>query len=142
MNSVRKKNGGFTLMEILIVVAIIAVLVAIAIPTFSGSLHKARVAADEANVRAYYAQLQAEYMLTGEYDPDIGPEIAIDSYKNTITFSDGSTVQLQAGHYLILRADETPSRPESKPSSWTGYHIWYACSKGAHELILGGGNST
>lgn len=39
-----KRNRGFTLMEMLIVVAIIAVLAAIAIPVFNGSLHKAKVA--------------------------------------------------------------------------------------------------
>ena len=38
-----KRNRGFTLMEMLIVVAIIAVLAAIAIPVFNGSLHKAKV---------------------------------------------------------------------------------------------------
>lgn len=51
---------GFTLMEMLIVVAIIAVLVAIAIPTFSGALTKSKEATDVANIRAYYAQLQIE----------------------------------------------------------------------------------
>ncbi|WP_443665254.1 competence type IV pilus major pilin ComGC [Dysosmobacter sp.] len=47
---------GFTLMEMLIVVAIIAVLVAIAIPTFSGQLKKANEATDAANIRAAYAE--------------------------------------------------------------------------------------
>ena len=49
---------GFTLMEMLIVVAIIAVLVAIAIPTFSGALTKSKEAADVANIRAEYAEYQ------------------------------------------------------------------------------------
>ena len=53
---------AFTLMEMLIVVAIIAVLVAIAIPTFTNSLEKAKQATDVANVRAAYAQMQVEYM--------------------------------------------------------------------------------
>ena len=53
-------------MEMLIVVAIIAVLVAVAIPTFSSQLHKARVATDWANVRSYYAQLQYDFMETGK----------------------------------------------------------------------------
>ena len=47
---------GFTLMEMLIVVAIIAVLVAIAIPTFNNALEKSREATDAANLRAAYAE--------------------------------------------------------------------------------------
>lgn len=49
---------GFTLMEMLIVVAIIAVLVAIAIPVFNGALTKSKEAADVANIRALYAEWQ------------------------------------------------------------------------------------
>ena len=47
---------GFTLMEMLIVVAIIAVLVAIAIPTFAGQIEKANQATDAANIRVAYAE--------------------------------------------------------------------------------------
>ncbi len=50
----RKK--GFTLAELLIVVAIVAVLVAIAIPVFIGQLEKSRQAADLANIRSAYAK--------------------------------------------------------------------------------------
>ena len=57
-----KNKQGFTLMEMLIVVAIIAVLVAIAIPVYNAQMHKARVAADWANLRAYYAELQLDYL--------------------------------------------------------------------------------
>lgn len=57
---------GFTLMEMLIVVAIIVILVAIAIPTFSNSLNKARVSADAANIRAAYAEAVVEYLDTAD----------------------------------------------------------------------------
>lgn len=67
-NKLRNKKG-FTLMEMLIVVAIIAILVAIAIPTFSNSLTKAKVAADVANVRAIYAEHTTDMMLEGETFP-------------------------------------------------------------------------
>ncbi|HCW22803.1 MAG TPA: hypothetical protein DGX96_03805, partial [Lachnospiraceae bacterium] len=48
----KKQNKGFTLAELLIVVAIIAVLVAISIPIFSAQLKKARLAANKANARS------------------------------------------------------------------------------------------
>lgn len=59
-----KKNNqkGFTLAELLIVVAIIAVLIAIMIPTFGGQLEKAREAADLANLRAAYAEATIAYL--------------------------------------------------------------------------------
>ena len=54
------KNNGFTLAELLIVVAIIAVLVAIAIPVFTTQLEKARESTDLANVRSAYAEVMVE----------------------------------------------------------------------------------
>ncbi len=62
-----QNKKGFTLMEMLIVVAIIAILVAIAIPTFSNALNKAKIATDKANIRAEYAEQMMEYMLNEEY---------------------------------------------------------------------------
>lgn len=58
----RKQNKGFTLAELLIVVAIIAVLVSISIPIFSNQLEKARDAATVANIRSAYAEAQSEYL--------------------------------------------------------------------------------
>ena len=60
MKKLNKK--GFTLAELLIVVAIIAVLVAISIPIFSAQLEKSRDAVDAANVRSAYAQAAADYL--------------------------------------------------------------------------------
>lgn len=51
----REEKGGFTLAELLVVVAIVAVLVAIAIPVFTSSLDKANAQTDAANIRAGYA---------------------------------------------------------------------------------------
>ena len=58
----KNNRKGFTLAELLIVVAIIAVLVAIAIPVFTTQLEKSREATDVANVRSAYATLVAGYL--------------------------------------------------------------------------------
>ncbi len=60
MNKTNKK--GFTLAELLIVVAIIAVLVAIAIPVFNSQLEKSRDAVSVANLRAAYAEASVQYL--------------------------------------------------------------------------------
>ena len=62
-----KKNNkkGFTLAELLIVVAIIAVLVAISIPIFNAQLKKAKLATNQANARAAYASAIAARLESG-----------------------------------------------------------------------------
>lgn len=56
---------GFTLMEMLIVVAVIAVLLAIAIPTFADQLEKSRQNTDLANERSAYAVALSKWMTDG-----------------------------------------------------------------------------
>ncbi len=66
----RKNEKGFTLAELLIVVAIIGVLVAISIPIFTSQLEKAREATDLANIRSAYAECTTA-VLTGEADDGV-----------------------------------------------------------------------
>lgn len=99
MNTLKKRKSGkkgFTLMEMLIVVAIIGILIAIMIPTFNNALNKARVSADEANLRSYYAEVVADHMLNDETTK--WPTAVTDS--NTVMV-DGVTYTLQAGKYTL-----------------------------------------
>lgn len=101
-------------MEMLIVVAIIAVLVAVAIPTFSSQLHKARVAADWTNVRSYYAQLQCEFMETGEVKSGYLLELGKPGLNSF--YLSGQEITLKAGSIWVR---------EGK----TGYNILYFCNE-------------
>lgn len=60
----KRNKKGFTLAELLIVVAIIAVLVAIAIPIFTTQLERSREATDLSNIRSAYAEATTEYLAT------------------------------------------------------------------------------
>ena len=57
----KKKDHGFTLIELMIVVLIVAILVAIAIPTFLGQRKEAEDAAAKSNLRNALATEKAYY---------------------------------------------------------------------------------
>ena len=63
---VREEKGGFTLAELLIVVAILLVLIAIAVPLFTGALGKAEDAEDNSTERASLSEAKADYQLGGK----------------------------------------------------------------------------
>lgn len=102
MNKMRKMKNkkGFTLMEMLIVVAIIAILIAIAIPTFASSLNKARVAVDEANIRSGYAEVMTKVLL-GDFDAETGSGSADTYYLQ----KDGSVTTAQTNNYATTGAN-------------------------------------
>ena len=94
-----QSKKGFTLMEMLIVVAIIAVLVAIAIPVFNGALTKSKEAADVANVRATYAEWQTAMLTENTKAPadkdaflkgPAGTDTLTLNYPNKLTVADGT----------------------------------------------------
>ena len=115
-----KKQNGFTLMEMLIVVAVIAVLAAVAIPTISKSVHRSQEMADVANVRAYFAYLQADYMSTGKCLTGITDDWST-SMSDTIVYPDGNTVKLKTGWVAVIY-------PALKnPKATPGYMVAYQC---------------
>ena len=114
MNKSNKK--GFTLAELLVVVAIIAVLVAISIPIFTSQLHKAQVATDQANLRAYYAEIQADYLQKDKYNSLVPGNDGGKNHNHIIRHLDGTTTELKAGFYIVTEL------------SSGGYHIAYYCN--------------
>ena len=76
-----QEKKGFTLAELLIVVAIIAVLVAIAIPVFTTQLERSREATDLSNIRAAYAEAVADYLADGASE---AKHASVTSIKQTV----------------------------------------------------------
>lgn len=116
-----QNKKGFTLMEMLIVVAIIAVLVAIAIPVFNGALTKSKEAADVANVRATYAEWQTA-MLT---ENTKAPANATDFLKGptgndtlTLNYADKLTVADGTITYKASKLTDA-ANADSKTFTWT-----------------------
>ena len=60
-----KSAAGFTLVELLVVAAIVGILASIALPAYSASMEKARVNTDLANARAASSLATSDYMLEG-----------------------------------------------------------------------------
>ena len=75
---------GFTLIEMLVVIAIIAVLVAIVIPTVTSATDKAAAATNAANLRAVYAELQTDKLSSGA---DTKGYVVVTESSGTLTYS-------------------------------------------------------
>ena len=93
----RSDEKGFTLAELLIVVAIVLVLVAVAIPVFTSQIERSREATDQANIRSAVAELKAN-VLSGSYDQKIAAEPT--SYQVRLE-------QGQSGWQVTGQTDET-----------------------------------
>lgn len=120
----RKNEKGFTLAELLIVVAIIGVLVAISIPIFTSQLEKARDATDAANLRAAYAQVSAD-LLTND-DPAVTSKTSdpvkitgktagfegISEIAGVSTTADATLSAAVSGQQITVTVDETSKTPK------------------------------
>ena len=90
MKKIRGNKKGFTLAELLVVVAIVGILVAISIPVFTAQLGKARRATNNANLRAAKAAAVAEY-LTSDNNNGKKVEYKYDIAAGSVTVADHAT---------------------------------------------------
>lgn len=116
---VRKEKGGFTLAELLVVVAIILVLVAIAIPVFIGATDRADAAVAAANARSVKAEATTTYLLTTGTDAERAAAAAgtyyLDENDNIVRGEAGNaeyvytvTVDSGTGDITVTQTNPTP----------------------------------
>ncbi len=109
----RKKNG-FTLLEMLIVVAIIAILVAVSIPMANGVLERTRVATDAANERAAKAEAELAFFM------DFLPDNEESGQKYGLTF----LYDAAAGQLVDVNADLSQIKPYGKCTQHANKYIF------------------
>lgn len=99
-----RKNSGFTLIEMLIVVAIIAILIAVSIPMVSSALERAKQSTDAANERAAKAVALIYYLSQEKIDAS-----------TDFTFLDDNATE---GNYLY---DAKEGKLAASTATITGY---------------------
>ena len=117
---------GFTLIEMLVVIAIIAILVAIVVPTVSAATLKSKAAADAANMRTIAAEAAIEYLsddtITKTYTlkskvagEDLTVSFAVDETGNLVPTVeiDGVTVGVEYFAHIADKGttDDAPTAP-------------------------------
>ncbi len=101
MKKMNKK--GFTLAELLIVIAIIAILIAIAIPAFGGALENAKRQTDHANIRSAYAIAQVANLNGGFLDETGALDTTLNDNSVTELYfqQDGTVAKTGDGDYTL-----------------------------------------
>ena len=67
-----KRNSGFSLVELMIVIVIIGVLAAVAVPIYSNNVMKAKMSEADAALGTIRTQLRVYYGENGEYPTETG----------------------------------------------------------------------
>jgi prepilin-type N-terminal cleavage/methylation domain-containing protein len=65
--TLQRKNEGFTIVELLIVIVVIGILAALVVTTFTGIQQRARNTERETDIKAVHGQLEAYYAQNGSY---------------------------------------------------------------------------
>ena len=122
-------NRGFTLIELMIVVAIIGILAAIAIPLYTNVQARARVAKVQADLRTLASAVSMYQAHTGSF-PNVITELTVSVANNL-----GQT----AGPFIA----SVPTPPAGGSPTWSAYTAAYSSnSNGTFSLTASGDGTT
>lgn len=99
----RRNKKGFTLVELVVVIAILGILAAIAVPRFLGSLDTAEENADQSTLSAVSSAVSLYYMEHGSYPTDT-ETLVTGGYINTITLNNYDHINIDENGECTLVA--------------------------------------
>jgi len=119
MNLFTKNRKGFTLTELMVVVAILGILVLIAIPVYNGLDSQAKKAANDANIRTLKSVV-LQYCLTEGFDQtkiDITATVG-SSGVTLVAKEDSAIIDLSAKPIIPKYIEEWPVSPYDKSKTY------------------------
>ena len=106
MKKFHNRKGGFTLIELMIVVAIIGILAAIAIPNFLRFQLKAKSSEGKTNLAAIRTAEESYYSEFGTYVSALAsPPAATMGYNTKVAFSNADNGAVASSGGILTRAD-------------------------------------
>ncbi|WP_318023302.1 type IV pilin protein [Paucibacter sp. B2R-40] len=96
-NSRAKHQSGFTLIELLVAVVVVAILAAVALPSYTGYINKSRAKSASADLAALALNMENRYQLQLTY-----PVYAANTAATTTIFSAWSPTQASYFNYTMV----------------------------------------
>ncbi len=106
----RDEEEGFTLIELMVVVLIIAILIAIAIPTFLGARTKANDAAAKSNLRNGLAAEETVYTDGQTYSADTSVGGVLKTTESSLQWGTAPAVVVSADGSVFCLDDQSQSK--------------------------------